>query len=173
FAEDNINKDSIQGLFRSRLNYKKFKDGFIAKHAFSFNYKKANIRLATPGDGFSSPNFTAQEFSTDGDYLAVSTTYYTKYDVNPKIKLLKINEAEDNWDLVAELKYDFFIYKLKISNGFIYFIDRKNNLVITDYKFNILKNIDLKEDILCFDVSPDNKKLAYAYGQYIKVIDIE
>lgn len=173
FDLNNTKKDPIQALLRSPLHYQNFKDDFVVTFGFSYSYKKANIVLASTGDGFkSSPNFTAQEFSTDKDYLAVSTTYYTKYDVNPKVKLFKINENEDDWILVSELKYDFFVYKLKILNGFIYFIDRKNNFVIADYQSNILKIIPLKKDVLCFDISPDNKKLAFAYGQYIKIIDI-
>ena len=155
------------------MDFKVFKDDCIIQDNFDFQFKGAYIKLA--GDGFDSTTFTAQKYDCFGDYLIISTTYFTKHNVDPKIKVFTLNSAEDEWVLVSELKYDVGIFSLKIVNDFIYVLDCQNNILILDLNCNIIRKIGISEEVLCFDVNTNNTKLAYSYhcfGSYVKVIDI-
>lgn len=148
-----------------------FRDNYIISYVFSFYYKKACIGLNL-NERFSNKLFAAEKWTANNDYLVVGTSQFAPKEVQPKLKVLKINVNEDDWDLISEWKSEHFVDSLQIVNGVIYLLTTKNIFLALDFNCNVLKEIQLEENTLGFCLRQDSKKLAYAYSKYLKIIDL-
>lgn len=153
-------------------NIKPFKKSLIAQTHFNFEYKKAYTVFHDDHNGWNPKTFTAGKWDSQGDYLAVACTNYTKHNIQPKLKLLTTNPTDTEWITLSELVADYSIEDVKVRNGIIYVVDHNFVLHILDINCKEIKSIPLHHEVLCFDVSPNGKKLAYAYWNCIKVIDL-
>lgn len=153
--------------------YKSFKMGCIVQNVYDYEYKDAYIDLSNKDDEMFNPiYFKSGEWDASGDLLAVACTNYTKVNIQPKLKILTTNSTDTEWIVLSELNADYGIELVKVKNGLIYIVDHNFVLRIFDINCKELKTIQLNKDVLCFDVSPNSRKMAYAYMNCIKVIDI-
>lgn len=165
----------VQTIYNSRIDarqFRPFKKGVLIYNTFDFEYKESYIMLNSR-EGFDITKFVAGKWDVNGDYLVVGCTKYTKNNIQPKLKVLTTNKKDTEWIIISELVSDYFIELIRVKNDLIYLIDTDFVLRILDLNCKEIKCIPLEKQILCFDVSPNGKKLAYAYSHYVRVIDLE